>query len=161
MNRITTFILSFTLWLLLTWTIDPVTVILGLGMAGVTSFILADDFRGKPHKFWQPRRYKYFLLYIPFFGYELAKANLVMAYRILSPKLPIMPAIVKARTNLKSHTGRAFLANSITLTPGTMTVEMKEDALYVHCIYAPTTDEKEVTRKIPGIFEKYLKEVFE
>ncbi len=161
MNRVTTFILSLALWLLLTWTIDPVTVLLGLGMAGITSFILADDFRGKPHKFWEPRRYGYFLRYIPFFIYELAKANLLMAYRILSPKLPIKPALVKARTNLKSHTGRAFLANSITLTPGTMTVDMKDDTLYVHWIYAPTTEEKEVTQKIPGLFEKYIQEVFE
>ncbi|MFH2069492.1 MAG: Na+/H+ antiporter subunit E [Candidatus Omnitrophota bacterium] len=161
MNRATTFILSFALWLLLTWTFDPVTVLLGLGMAGVTSFILADDFRGKPHKFWQPRRYGYFLRYIPFFAYELARANFLMAYRILSPKLPIKPGLVKARTGLKSHTGRAFLANSITLTPGTMTVDMQEDTLYIHWIYTPTTDEKEVTRKIPGPFEKYLQEVFE
>ena len=161
MNRITAFLLSFILWLLLTWTLDPATVILGLGMAGVTSFILSDDFRGKPHKFWQPRRYGYFLRYIPFFGYQLAKSNLIMAYRILSPQLLIKPAIVKAKTNLTSHTGRAFLANSITLTPGTMTVEMTDNTLYIHWIYASTTDEKEVTREIPGIFEKYLQEVFE
>ncbi len=161
MNKITIFILSISLWLLLTWTFEPVTVLLGLGMAGVTSFILSDDFRGKPHKFWQPHRYGYFLRYIPFFMWELAKANLLMAYRILAPKLPIKPGIVKVRTGLKSHTGRAFLANSITLTPGTMTVDMKDSALYIHWIYVSTTDEKEATGKIPGLFEKYLQEVFE
>ncbi len=161
MNRRNAFILSLALWLLLTWNWNPVSLLVGLGIAWLTSFMVGYEFGGKTHKFIQLRRYYYFLLFVPIFAWQLVKANIMMAYRILSPGLPIKPALVKAKTKLESHTGRAFLANAITLTPGTMTVDIKEDTLYIHWIYAPTTREEEVTRRVIARFEPLLAEIFE
>ena len=91
------------------------------------------------------------------------KANLDVAFRLLSPKLPIRPGIVKIKTNLKSDSGLTFLANSITLTPGTTTIDIdKENGfLYVHWLNVKSEDIDEATRLIAGKYEKILDRIFE
>ncbi|MBU1535998.1 Na+/H+ antiporter subunit E, partial [Myxococcota bacterium] len=76
-----------------------------------------------------------------------------------SPKLNINPGIVKVKTTLKSPMGRLLLANSITLTPGTLTVEIEGEYLFIHWIDVSSTDVDAASEKIVKGFEKYL-EVF-
>lgn len=64
---------------------------------------------------------------------EIIKANIVMMQYILSPKILAEPALVRFHADLRSHTAQVLLANSITLTPGTITVEMKDGEYCVHC----------------------------
>jgi multicomponent Na+:H+ antiporter subunit E len=88
----------------------------------------------------------------------LVRSNLDAARRLLSPSLPMNPGFVQVRTGLRSELGRLLLANSITLTPGTLTVDVEEDRLLVHWIDCPAgTDVEEATRLIAAEFEKYLK----
>lgn len=65
---------------------------------------------------------------------EIVKANLEVCRMILTRKEILEPVIVRVRTDLKSETARAILANSITLTPGTITVSMTGQELLVHCL---------------------------
>ncbi|MBU1238544.1 Na+/H+ antiporter subunit E, partial [Myxococcota bacterium] len=69
------------------------------------------------------------------------------------------PGIVKVKTTLKSPMGRLLLANSITLTPGTLTVEIEGEYLFIHWIDVSSTDVDAASEKIVKGFEKYL-EVF-
>lgn len=64
---------------------------------------------------------------------EIVKANLTMIHYLLSPQILPEPALVRFRTDLKTHTAQVLLANSITLTPGTITVEMKDGEYLIHC----------------------------
>ena len=96
------------------------------------------------------------LLYLLFFFKELMKANLRLAKIVLSPSLPINPGFVKVRTKLESPMGRLLLANSITLTPGTLTVEMEGEWLYVHWVTMDASDIDGATNKIVAGFERYL-----
>ncbi len=66
--------------------------------------------------------------------YLIIKANIDVATRVLDPDLPINPAIVEYQTKLKSNLAKTIYANSITLTPGTLTVEIDKNKLYVHCL---------------------------
>ena len=100
-------------------------------------------------------------LYIFVFLGELIKSNFDVAARVANPKLPINPGIVKVKTKLKSKLGRIMLANSITLTPGTLTVDIDEDTneLYIHWIYA-----KELPAKIEdicGTFPEWVRRIAE
>lgn len=74
-----------------------------------------------------------FYLIFPFF-IVLIIANIEVAYRVLTGK--INPAVVKLDTNLKSPVGTFFLANSITLSPGTFSLELneKDNSIYIHCL---------------------------
>ena len=75
--------------------------------------------------------------------------------------MPINPGIVKVKTNLKTDIGRTMLANSITLTPGTLTVEINDDVLYIHWINVQTEDVEKASELIVKKFEKFLLRIFE
>jgi multicomponent Na+:H+ antiporter subunit E len=90
-------------------------------------------------------------------------ANIDVAYRVLHPALPIKPGIVKVKTSLKTDTALTFLANSITLTPGTMSVDIDTDNgfLYVHWINVKDKDVEAATKIIVERFENILAKIFE
>ena len=98
--------------------------------------------------------------YYGYFFKELFKSNLTLAVIVLSPSLPVNPAIIKVRTKLKSRMGRLMLANSITLTPGTLTVEMEGEWLYIHCVTLASADLEEATAQIISGFESYLEVMY-
>jgi len=81
----------------------------------------------------------------------------------LHPRLPINPGIVKVKTKLTTDTALTFLANSITLTPGTMSVDIDKDngILYIHWIDVKTKDVESATKIIVERFEKILKKIFD
>jgi multicomponent Na+:H+ antiporter subunit E len=98
------------------------------------------------------------LRYLGAFVMALVRANLDVARRVLSPSLPIRPAVVEISTGLESGLGRLILANSITLTPGTLTVEVDGERLLVHWIDCPPgTDPEAAARTIAGGFERHLR----
>ena len=107
-----------------------------------------------------PKAFVAGIFYYAYFFKELFKSNIKLAAIILTPSLPINPGIVKVRTRLKSKMGRLMLANSITLTPGTLTVEIDGQWLYVHWVNVETTDIDEATKKIVAGFESYLEVIY-
>ena len=109
-------------------------------------------------------RIAWFLYYIPVFLWECLKANVDVAYRVLHPDLPIRPGTIAVKVGLRSDIGLTLLANSITLTPGTTTVDLDKEkgVLYVHWIYVKD-GYGEGGKKLPVVekFENILKRVFE
>jgi multicomponent Na+:H+ antiporter subunit E len=75
------------------------------------------------------------LFYIPYLIKEIIKANVDVAERVLRPDLPVSPMIIRFRFPLKTPLSQTTMANSITLTPGTLTVDADEEGIfYVHCL---------------------------
>lgn len=95
------------------------------------------------------------LIYLPFLLWEITKANLQVAYVVLHPQLPIDPDIVRFQPALWHGLPVTTLANSITLTPGTLTVEVREGEFYVHHL---TTVAKEGLLR--GTLERAVRFVF-
>jgi len=155
------FLLAALSWLLLTWRVELGSLLVGLLISLVASLLFGELLTVTPERFLQPKRYLWFLYYIPVFLWELIKANFDVAYRVLHPRLPINPGLVKIKTGLKSEVSKTFLANSITLTPGTMTVDIKGDELYIHWIDVKEREVAKATEAIAGKFEKILERVFE
>ncbi len=163
-SRILMFILAFIVWCALTWMPSTQQLIAGAVVAFVVAAVMGSMFVNRPHMALHPMRWLRFLfVYIPVFAWELLKANLDVAYRVVHPGLPIRPGIVKIRTGLRSETGLTFLANSITLTPGTLTVDVdgEEGVLYVHWINVGERDVEAASRAIGGRFEPILMKIFE
>lgn len=106
----------------------------------------------------------WFFYYILVFVWECVKANIDVAYRVVHPALPIRPGTVKVRTSLRSDIGLTFLANSVTLTPGTTSIDIDKDngILYVHRLYI-ADDGKDASAGLAVVekFEKILKKIFE
>ena len=161
--KIILFILAFLTWILLSWSLDVEHLALGMVIGILVSFTTSDLFVNKPRIFKNIGRYFWFLYYIPFFVWECFKANLDGAYRVVHPDLPIKPGIVKVRTTLKSDTGLTFLANTLTLKPGTMTVDIDKEKgfLYIHWVDVKAQDVERATEILVQKFERILKRIFE
>jgi multicomponent Na+:H+ antiporter subunit E len=161
MRYLALFILTLGFWLLLTFDLSLPNLLVGAAAALSTSLLFTRYFFHKVVKFIQPVRYFWLLVYLVIFTWECIKANFDVAYRVLHPAMPIKPAIVKVKLELRSDFARTMLANSITMTPGTISVDIIGDDLYVHWIYLKSEDPAVYSQKIAGKFEKYIKKIFE
>jgi len=161
MRYVTVFILSLIFWLLLTFKITVPNLIVGSVASLICSLIFTRFFITNIYKLLQPHRYFWFLVYLVVFIWECIKANFDVAYRVLHPAMPIRPGIVKVKTTLKSDLAKTLLANSITMTPGTISVDIIDDFLYIHWIYVRSEDPEVYTPMITGAFEKYIKRIIE
>lgn len=162
-SRLILFVLGLAVWLVLTWPPSPLSCAFGALASLLAALLAGEMFVRRPYALKDPRRYAYFALYVPLFIWECIKGNLHVAYLVCHPDLPIRPGIVKVRTRLKSETGLTFLDSSITLTPGTMTVDTDPERgfLYVHWIDVKATDVDGATRRIVEVFERILVRIFE
>lgn len=152
-------LLLLAIWLLLTWPFSAAELVAGAVAAVVISLVPTGAGGVLREVRVTPRAIAAVIAYLFVFLAALVRANLDVAFRVLKPSLPISPGIVAIRTNLKTPLARTLLANSITLTPGTITVETRDDVFYIHWISVADEDVEEATRKIVGKFESYL-EVF-
>ncbi len=123
----------FALWLLLSGHYVPLLIGLGaLSVLLVVTIALRMDVvdrEGHPSHL-SPKA----LLYWPWLGWEIVKANLDVARRILDPRLPISPIVIRLKTTQKSDLGRVIYANSITLTPGTVSIDIDGEHIEVHAL---------------------------
>ncbi|MGB5253796.1 MAG: Na+/H+ antiporter subunit E [Sedimenticolaceae bacterium] len=152
------FVFSFVFWLLLVGSLDRQELVAGLLVAGVVAMLTL----GRPSVLdgirLSPRAPLAFLSYLAALLVALVRANLDMARRVLTPSLPLRPALVRINTSLRSDLGRLVLANSITLTPGTLSIDVEGDALIVHWVDCPPgSDVEATTREIAGGFERHLR----
>jgi multicomponent Na+:H+ antiporter subunit E len=159
--------LLFNLWLtlLLIWLIANQSlsldiVLTGAALAAVLAVAFAPFAGAYADIRWSPRVLFNALIYFAVFLEELVKANINVLVLVLSPRIRIKPGIVEIQTTLKSPIGRLVLANSITLTPGTLVVDIRDDTLFIHWINVSAQDPVSATRKIAGRFEKYLREIY-
>lgn len=162
-NRISSFILSFITWLILTWSTHWQHLLIGFIVCLMVSYLVGDLFVLQPWKLKEPKRYLWVVHYMLVLVYEMVKANIDVAYRVIHPRVKIKPGTVKVKTRLKSDAALTYLANSITLTPGTFTVDVdKENGfLYVHWIWVRSEDIEEATKVIVRRFERILERIFE
>jgi len=162
MRRLIYFVLAFIIWMLLTWQTGAQVIIAGLIASAIASLLFHEILPAEHIIFISPIRMFWVLVYIPVFFYYILKANLDVVYRALHPKMPIKPGIVKIKTNLKTQSGITALANSITLTPGTLTVDLTDDGfLYIHWINVKSDDVEQATEFIAQRFEWFLQKIFE
>ena len=161
MRHLALFIITLIFWLLITLSLSLSNIVVGIVAALVTSLLFGKYFVRGVGKFLQPKRYGWLIVYIFIFLWECIKANFDVAYRVLHPAMPIKPGIVKVKVGIKSDLAKTMLANSITMTPGTIAVDVIDDIMYVHWIYVSSEDPEVYTHKVSGRFEKYIKKIFE
>lgn len=169
LKRLTLFVVAFGLWLLLVWPFGPEPgqfkwedIFIGLIVAGVVALVMREFSVQLFSRMLNPVRYFWFGVFAAVFLYHLIRANFDVAYRVLHPKIPIHPGIVKVKSTLKTETALTVLANSITLTPGTLTVEVKPDGtFYVHWMNILGHDQEEFRRRTIGRYEDLIRRVFE
>lgn len=163
---ISTFIVCFAFWLLLTWSIEIQELAAG-AVVSLAVALFSSRFFVHEKSFWffNPVKLVNLLIYVLFiFPVELIKANWDVAKRCLGGCKNVNPGIVKIPVDLQSDYGQSMLANSITLTPGTITMDIAEEEgqtyYYVHWIDVAATEPKEAGDAIKGTLEKGVGRIF-
>lgn len=153
------FLALFVIWVCLTG-FNAQELIVGVMVALVLASLISPktvySFEGKDIM----SLFRFIFQYLPLFFMKLVASNIEMAKIVLSPSLPIQPGFVKIHTNLRSDLSRFILANSITLTPGTITMDVQDNEILIHWIKVKGTEEKEHFEEIAGDFERALGGVF-
>lgn len=129
------FALLFAVWLLWSGHTDPLLVSFGLVSAAVATYVARRlevvDREGYP--FHLSLR---LLSFIPWVVWQIVKANVDVTRLILSPRLPIDPRLVRIKATQRSEIGRVIHANTITITPGTVSLDVRGDTILVHALTA-------------------------
>ena len=159
-NYIVTFLILLSVWIFLNNSLQPDILVTGIIIALFLAALSYNQHRLFDELKITPKSIVYTIMYFVVFFIELVKSNIDVTLRVLSPKLRINPGIVEVKTKLKSKYARMILANSITLTPGTLTVEVVDDSFFIHWINVENEDIQEASNKIVKKFEKYLDVIY-
>jgi multicomponent Na+:H+ antiporter subunit E len=157
MRYIYTFLIMMGFWILLSGKFDSFHLTLGIISSALVSFLSADLFMYNPQSRSHLKSGLRFLLYLPWLLYQILLSTLHVTFLALHPKMKelIDPTIVTFKTNLKTDIAKVALANSITLTPGTITIRIEGQVFYVHAI------SRKAAAGLPGEMEDRLARVFE
>lgn len=156
MRYIYTFLIMFGFWILLSGKFDLFHLTLGVISSALVSFLSADLLMFKEGKNRLSTGVR-FLMYLPWLLYQIVLSTLHVTFLALHPRMKdqIDPTIVTFKTKLKTNIAKVALANSITLTPGTITVRIDGQVFYVHAI------SRKAAAGLPGEMEDRLAKVFE
>jgi len=124
----------FGLWLLLSGHYDnPLLLTLGV-ISSIAVVFIAQRMDVIDHESVSLRLRFGFIGYLGWLAKEIVLANIAVAKIIISPSLPLSPLLFRVKTSQKTDVGRVTHANSITLTPGTVSVEVEDGDIIVHAI---------------------------
>ena len=167
---LSTFILCFLFWMLLVWSVAPRELILGAVIAAIVAAFTSRFFiHNQAFYLYNPVRLAILIFYLVIvFLWEMIKANVSMAAIVLSPNMKdYKPGILRVPAGEKpsSTYGMALVSNCITLTPGTITLDVAEDEegnhyYYIHWINVAETDRVKAGEAIKGTMEKWIGRVW-
>lgn len=146
-------IFLFLIWMGLTMSLSTQELTTGFVVSFIIALLYVKNYESSDKFSFHPIAY---IVYLVVFLKNLVLSNWDVAKRVIDPKLPINPGIVEIKTNLKEDYKKLILANSITLTPGTITMDVKNESLFIHWIDVTTTDIAKASQEIAGDFEKVL-----
>ncbi len=153
-RRLVVFVILFAFWLLFSGKLDLFHLSLGVLSCALVAFVSADLLIKDMHPYKRGIKSYRFAFYLPWLIYQVVLANIHVAYLVLNPKA-IHPRILKFNTKLKSEFSKVTYANSITLTPGTITMDVDGDQFVVHALSKKVADDLEtgdMERRVAHVF---------
>jgi multicomponent Na+:H+ antiporter subunit E len=154
MSFLITTIAMFSFWILLSGEFTFILITSGIVASLIVAYLSHDIFIGKADIKSETGRVFRFFRYLPWLLWQIILCNLEIAYLVLNPKPLVDPQLVRFKPDAKTDLGIVTLANSITLTPGTVTVEANRKEFVVHAIW-----QKSAEGIINGEMQQRVKEI--
>ena len=160
-RAVSLFVVLLVTWLLLSGMFDPLLISLGILSCAFAAYVawqmdLADH-EGHPiHLGWSA------ITYTPWLIWEIVKSNIDVARIIVDPRLPIDPKVFTVTTSQRNELGQVIYANSITLTPGTVSLRVYEDKIDVHALTAAAADglaTGDMDRRVTRLDERHVEKI--
>ncbi len=139
-RRLETFALLFGAWVLFSGHLDPVHLAYGVVCSALVAAVSYDLLLPPTTTPVTPAAVLRMIAYVPWLLWEVVLANFHVVYLILRPSL-VRSQVVRFRTKLRSDLAKVTLANSITLTPGTITMQLDDDEFVVHALSDKAADD--------------------
>lgn len=137
------------IWYLLSGKFD----LLHFGAGVATALVIALTYRPVPDG--TGFRLLRFAAYVPWLVWQIVLSNLRVARIVLTPSMPISPAFVRFRPHVTGPRALTLLGSSITLTPGTLTVDVRDDEIFVHALdtaSAQDVRDRTIERRVEEVF---------
>jgi len=145
-------VLLFVMWMVLTSNFQIANILVGIGVSFSIALLYLKLFTHKAFEFINPF---WFIVYLFVLLKNLIISNVQISKRVLRRDMKLSPAIVAVKTDLDSDWKKLLLANSITLTPGTLTLDIKDDILFIHAIeYHEGSEKENITKEFEDIIVK-------
>jgi len=154
MSFVLTALIMFSFWIFLSGEFSIILLLSGLISSLLVSYMSNDLLIGNADMKLGFIRTIRFIRFLPWLLWQIVMANIDLALRTLHPKMPINPRLINIKNNLKTDLGMVILANSITLTPGTVTIDVNEDEFLIHVI-----SEKAANSLILGEMQAKVKKI--
>jgi multicomponent Na+:H+ antiporter subunit E len=147
-------------WLLFTWSFAPNSVLLGVIFSGLVSLATYHLYIDESEAAWRALlpRLHWLIVYLGVLIFSMYVASFQVLWQIIRGK--INPGVVHFRTRLRSDIARVALSAGITLTPGTITIDLDEDHLVVHWLDASTRHSRHAGELIKGTYEKLMRRIW-
>ncbi len=155
---VSTSVVLLGIWLSLTLSTDIQEIALGVVVSLIISIATHGALTGNLLSLLRPKKFLAVAEYVLYFLGQMVKANIDVFFRIFRPVIPIKPG---AKLLLKSERAKAIVANSITLTPGTITIDIIADEIFVHWVFLPDGDVHAQTQSMVDSFARRLEKIFE
>jgi len=159
-SRILLFIICLIIWFMLSWSFNQKSIIVGIIVSAVISFIEGDLFTKNPHKMTHIKRYLWFLYYVGVLLCDMVLANVEILVFVLTFWKKLDPGVFSVQSTLKSETGITALANTITLIQGTATIDIDEQSRMLEVQFLMAAQKEKIIRRIKA-YEKILKGIYE
>ena len=154
MRFVLTALIMFAFWIFLSGKFSFILLLSGVISSLLVSYMSNDLLIGNGDMKLGFIRTIRFIRFLPWLLWQIVLANIDLALRTLHPKMPINPILINIKNNLKTDLGMVILANSITLTPGTVTIDVNENEFLVHVI-----SEKAAQSLISGEMQARVKKI--
>ena len=154
MSFVLTVLIMFAFWIFLSGEFSFILLLSGIISSLLVSYISHDLLIGGGDVKLRLIRIIRFIRFLPWLLWQIVLANIDLALRTLHPQMPINPILINIKNNLKTDLGMVILANSITLTPGTVTIDVNENEFLVHVI-----SEKAAQSLISGEMQARVKKI--
>ena len=154
MRFVLTALIMFAFWIFLSGKFSFILLLSGVISSLLVSYMSNDLLIGNGDIKLGFIRIIRFIRFLPWLLWKIVLANIDLALRTLHPKMPINPILINIKNNLKTDLGMVILANSITLTPGTVTIDVNENEFLVHVI-----SEKAAQSLISGEMQARVKKI--
>ena len=154
MSFVLTVLIMFAFWIFLSGKFSFILLLSGVMSSLLVSYMSNDLLIGNGNMKLGFIRTIRFIRFLPWLLWQIVLANIDLALRTLHPKMPINPILINIKNNLKTDLGMVILANSITLTPGTVTIDVNENEFLVHVI-----SEKAAQSLISGEMQERVKKI--
>lgn len=160
-KRLVLFVLLYIFWIIFSWSYNVMHLVIGFFYSFIITIIISSLFnKEKELNFTNMLNCLWLFLSIPILAWHIVLAGIDIILRLFKPRITVKSEIIKFKTELKSETGIVWLANTISLLPGMIAIDVDLEKSYIYILVFKNTSEEIYIQKYIDVYENIYIKVF-